>query len=356
MRCRPFFVKPSRPVSGLPHARESWNTVDAMDEQKERIVFSDAERIPVHLISGFLGSGKTTLLRRLLDYCLAQGLKPAVMMNEYGEVNIDGELLRGQGHTIREMTNGCICCTIGGTLGLAIQDVAALKPDVIFIEATGLADPVELMDQATKEEVLPLVRLASLIAVLDPINFSRLAEEVHSGIRQQTELADIVVLNKQDLADESVLAELEEQIRELNPRTAIVRTERGEMNYAQIVSRQTDKSTGYVSDSRQAPMHDHFHTLTCLCEAPLVRERFERLMRSLPDTVWRAKGFVRFTDSDEQWMFQYVTGEFDMEWLDLLPEPPEHVVFIGKGFERDGLQQVLRECQPKDHSEVSGAR
>ena len=342
-----------------------------MAEQKERIVFCDAERIPVHLISGFLGSGKTTLLRRLLDYCLSQGLKPAVMMNEYGEVNIDGELLRGQGYTIREMTNGCICCTIGGTLGLALQDVAALKPDVIFIEATGLADPVELMDQATKEEVLPVVRLASLIAVLDPINFSRLAEEIHSGIRQQTELADIVVLNKRDLSDEASLAELEAQIRQLNPRTAIVRTERGQMDYAQIVHRHgevasqtdptdstdstdsTDPHAIHVSPSRQTPLHDHFHTLTCLCEAPLVRERFEQLMRSLPDTVWRAKGFVRFTDSDEQWMFQYVTGEFDMEWLDLLPEPPEHVVFIGKGFDRDGLQQALRECQPKDNSEVA---
>ena len=97
------------------------------------------------------------------------------------------------------------------------------------------------------------------------------------------------------------MAELEAQIRQLNPRTAIVRTERGEMDYAQIVYRQTDKHAGPVSSSRQAPVHDHFHTLTCLCEAPLVRERFERLMRSLPDTVWRAKGFVRFTDSDEQW-------------------------------------------------------
>jgi len=119
-----------------------------MDEGKERILFSENDRIPVHLISGFLGSGKTTLLQNLLDYCLTQGLKPAVMMNEYGEVSIDGELLRGQGFTIREMTNGCICCTIGGTLGLALQEVAARKPDVIFIEATGLADPIELVDQA----------------------------------------------------------------------------------------------------------------------------------------------------------------------------------------------------------------
>src|SRR5258706_12772100 len=132
-----------------------------MGELKERIPFSENDRIPVHLISGFLGSGKTTLLQNLLNYCLTQGIKPAVLMNEYGEVNIDGELLRGQGNTVREMTNGCICCTIGGTLGLALQDVAARKPDVIFIEATGLADPVELIDQATKEEGLRLLRVAS---------------------------------------------------------------------------------------------------------------------------------------------------------------------------------------------------
>ena len=208
-----------------------------------------------------------------------------------GRVNIDGELLRGQGHTIREMTNGCICCTIGGTLGLAIQDVAALKPDVIFIEATGLADPVELMDQATKEEVLPLVRLASLIAVLDPINFSRLAEEVHSGIRQQTELADVVVLNKRDLADEAVLAELEAQIRQLNPRTAIVRTERGGNGLRRDCrpTKQT-KIPGTFPPRGRHRCTTNFHTLTCLCEAPLIRERFERLMRSLPDVSVARQG------------------------------------------------------------------
>jgi G3E family GTPase len=67
-------------------------------------------------------------------------------------------------------------------------------------------------------------------------------------------------------------------------------------------------------------------------------------MRTLPPTIWRAKGFVRFTDSDEQWMFQYVAGDFDMEWLDLLPEPPEHVVFIGNGFDRQALREALISC------------
>jgi len=312
-----------------------------MTDSKERLIFSDADRIPVHLISGFLGSGKTTLLQQLLNYCIANGIKPAVMMNEYGEINIDGELLRGQGYSVREMTNGCICCSIGGTLGLAIQDVLTFKPEVIFIEATGLADPVELVDQITKEDVLPFVRLASIIAVVDPINFARLAEEVHSGIRQQTELADVVLINKRDVADEQTLQALAVEVRILNPRSEILLTEHGQMDYARLLQ-VPKESTRPLTRPPSAPVHDHFHTLTILCEQPFVREQFEHVMRTLPPTVWRAKGFVRFTDSDEQWMFQYVLGDFALEWLDLLPEPPEHVVFIGKDFSRETLSAALR--------------
>jgi len=314
-----------------------------MDELKERISFSENDRIPVHLISGFLGSGKTTLLQNLLEYCLTEGIKPAVMMNEYGEVNIDGELLRGQGYTVREMTNGCICCTIGGTLGLALQDVAARKPDVIFIEATGLADPVELIDQATKEEVLPLVRVASLVAVLDPVNFVRLADAVHSGIRQQTELADFVVINKRDLATQSVLDDMATQVRTINPRAEIFSTERGRIPYVRLLSHVGELPRPTVSRDLVA-VHDHFHTLTFLCTHPFIREQFEHCIRSLPSTVWRAKGFVRFTNSLEQWMFQYVNGDFAIEWIDLLPEPPEHLVVIGKGFNREELRNALVSC------------
>lgn len=318
-----------------------------MNDTKERLVFSDPVRIPVHLISGFLGSGKTTFLQQLLAHCLAKGLKPAIMMNEYGEVNIDGELLRGQGFSVREMTNGCICCTIGGTLGLALQEVASLQPDIIFIEATGLADPVELIDQATKEEVLPLARIASLIAVLDPVNFAHLAEELHSGIRQQTELADFVLINKSDLAEAAELDAITAHIRALNPRATVFITQRGVIEYDRILSFEGEITSAPVLP-RSSGVHDHFHTLTEICPTPFVRERFEQFMRTLPQTIWRAKGFIRFTDSNEQWMFQSVLGDFAMEWLDLLPEPPEHVVFIGKDFDRDALRHALFSCEATD--------
>jgi G3E family GTPase len=214
---------------------------------------------------------------------------------------------------------------------------------VIFIEATGLADPVELIDQATKEDVFSLVRLASLIAVLDPINFVRLAEEVHSGIHQQTVLADFVLINKRDLADRQTLERIAAQVREINPRAEILFTERGIMAYDRVLNQEGELARS-TAHARKAPIHDHFHTLTVLCEAPLVRERFEDFMHTLPPTIWRAKGFVRFTDSDEQWMFQSVAGDYAIEWIDLLPEPPEHVVFIGKEFDREAVQRALLAC------------
>lgn len=320
-----------------------------MDLEKERIPFCDAERVPLHLISGFLGSGKTTFLRGLLDYTLARGLKPAVMMNEYGEVSIDGELLRGQGYAVKELTNGCICCTIGGNLALALQDVVALQPDVIFVEATGLADPIELLDQTTREEVLPLVRVASLIAVLDPVSCIRLAEESGFGVRQHTALADFVLINKRDLADEARLAALVAEVCRHNPRAEIFLTERGAIDFAKVISRKGEM-TFSPRHFRHAPAHDHFHTLTYICPEPFARKPFIDLMHTLPESVWRAKGFVRFDDSEEQWMFQYASGEFAMEWVDLLPEPPEHVVFIGSGFDRDSLLAALTAC----HSSACG--
>jgi len=158
-------------------------------------------------------------------------------------------------------------------------------------------------------------------------------------------LADFVLINKRDLADEHTLKGVIAQVQNVNPRARVLLTEYGIMDYNLVLDREGE-STRPAAQHHQAPVHDHFHTLTVLCEAPLVRERFEHLIRSLPPTVWRAKGFVRFTNSDEQWMFQFIAGDFAIEWIDLLPEPPEHVVFIGKEFDRETLRGALLACAP----------
>ena len=196
--------------------------------------------------------------------------------------------------------------------------------------------------------------LTTLVAVLDPVNFQYLAEAMHSGIRQQTELADFVLINKCDLATPAVLDNVASQVRTINPRAEIFYTEHGRMPYARLLGHRGELSRP-VAHAHPAVVHDHFHTFTFLCQHPFVRERFEQCVRSLPLTVWRAKGFVRFTDSSEQWMFQFVNGDFAIEWIDLLPEPPDHLVIIGKGFNREKLQNALLACAeaipPRSHAE-----
>jgi G3E family GTPase len=310
---------------------------------KERVEFRDEARVPLHVISGFLGSGKTTFLQAAVDYTLGLGLKPAIMINEYGEVSIDGELLRGRGFAVKELTNGCICCTLGGNLALAIKDVVALSPDVIFVEATGLADPVELLEQVTREEVLPLVRTASLISILDPLSFARLGRDEGIGVSEHTAMADLVVVNKRDLADDETLSRLVEEARRRNPRAEIVTAKHGRVDFARVLARRGEV-TPPPRGGHSRHVHDHFHTLTYVCDGPFSRRAFVDFMGKLPRGVWRAKGFVRFDDSEEQWMFQFASGEFAMEWVDLLPEPPEHVIFIGSGFDRDGLVASLSGC------------
>jgi G3E family GTPase len=191
--------------------------------------------------------------------------------------------------------------------------------------------------------------MASLTALLDPISFERLSADGGLGVREHTALADLILINKRDLAAPDRLAALAAEVRRRNPRAEILLTEHGQIDFARVLGQQGE-ITLPPHRFRQAPAHDHFHTLTYVCPEPFARQPFVDFMHTLPESVWRAKGFVRFDDSEEQWMFQYASAEFAMEWVDLLPEPPEHVVFIGNSLDRNALLAALTAC----HSRTSG--
>lgn len=125
------------------------------------------QSIPVYILSGFLGSGKTTLLVQLIEHWQQQGLRPAVVMNELGEVNLDGQIVDST-VPMTEMLGGCICCTVRGDLGLQLADlVQEESPDVIIIEATGAANPMEILDAVTETSLYMRLELKSLITVVD---------------------------------------------------------------------------------------------------------------------------------------------------------------------------------------------
>lgn len=312
---------------------------------KTKTVLGESRRVPVHVVWGFLGSGKTTFLQGLLAYMTGQNLRPAVLINDYGAINIDAELLRGQGYTVRAFSDGCICCTLRPDLSLALQEVLADRPQAICIETTGLADPLQLLDQLTRPELLPLVRLASLTAVIDPRSSARRTTAEGYHFQRHLQMADFVLINKADVVPVAELVDLETRVRRENPRAVVVRTTHGRMDFSRLVGHQ-----GEVLDlpgmDTPAPDHAHFHTYTYASPGPLLPERFIELVQTLPETIWRAKGFVRFTDPTKQWLFHYDGEEVGIGEVSLQPQPPDHLVFIGNGFAPEDLAVALAGCHP----------
>lgn len=342
--------------------------------------------IPVHLLSGFLGSGKTTLLRRLLDYYKAQSKKPAVIMNELGDINLDGQLL-GDEVPMAEMLSGCVCCTIRGDLGMEISTlISEHQPDVIFIESTGAANPMETLDGVTEAAMYKAIDLRSVITVVDG---PELLERSREGkgrtfklMQEQIRCATILLLNKADKLEPDQLVEAQQQLRELNAHAQIIATVRCAIDdwswldakiesggqtrrHADIEAGQTHQHThsegGACADAgcSHAHGHDHEHSshhhshehvmaVTHYWRSPVSSEAFESLLQRLPANIYRAKGIVTFTDAPSRFLFQYAYKESDFMRI----EPQGHVndvaVFIGEHFSKDWL---LRELELLEQAE-----
>lgn len=177
--------------------------------------------VPVHILSGFLGSGKTTLLTAALDYYKLQGKKPAVLMNELGDVNLDGMLV-DEAVPMSEMLSGCICCTIRGDLGMELKQlIDEHQPDVIFVECTGAANPIEILDGVTDASLLTELELQSVVTVIDAGQLSErsrtAAGKTYRLMQDQIRCGTRLVLNKSDVVTPEELIRLEKLIRDWNP-------------------------------------------------------------------------------------------------------------------------------------------
>ena len=274
-------------------------------------------KIPVTVITGYLGSGKTTLLNHILTG--QQGRKVAVIVNEFGEVGIDGQLIvQDIDEQLIEFNNGCLCCTVRGDL---IETITKLQErageiDAIIIETTGLADPAPVASTFfVSEEIRASTRLDSFVTVVDVVNLEKnLAQSVEA--QEQVAFADIVLVNKVDLATEEAVARVERTVRSLNPLATIHRTEQGVIDLALILNSNAFQLEAKLQvDPEFLGDHEHEHdpaiaSFVLRESRPIDMNRFMSwitpLLQEQGDRVLRTKGVFNAHSFNERVVFQSV--------------------------------------------------
>ncbi|MCC5646578.1 GTP-binding protein [Nostoc sp. CHAB 5824] len=343
--------------------------------------------MPVTIITGFLGSGKTTLLNHILNN--QQGLKTAVLVNEFGEIGIDNELIVSTGENMVELNNGCICCTINNDLVDAVYKVLERQEnlDYLVVETTGLADPLPVALTFLGTELRDLTRLDSIITVVDAANYS-LDLFNSQAAYSQIAYGDVIVLNKTDLVDEATLNELETKINEVKEGARILRTTRSQVPLPLILSVglfESDKYFDTVVDEHNHHNHDHhdhhdhddhdhstcghdhhdhdhdhhdhhhhhsdhlendgFTSISFQSDKPFSIRKFQYFLdNQLPSNIFRAKGIMWFDESPKRHIFHLCGKRFtldDDEWKGQLKN---QIVLIGQNLDREVLITQLENC------------
>ncbi|MFN6563065.1 MAG: CobW family GTP-binding protein [Nostoc sp. ChiSLP01] len=351
--------------------------------------------MPVTIITGFLGSGKTTLLNHILNN--QQGLKTAVLVNEFGEIGIDNELIVSTGENMVELNNGCICCTINNDLVDAVYKVLERQEnlDYLVVETTGLADPLPVALTFLGTELRDLTRLDSIITVVDAANYS-LDLFNSQAAYSQIAYGDVIVLNKTDLVDEATLNELETKINEVKEGARILRTTRSQVPLPLILSVglfESDKYFDTVVDDRDHHEHHHhdhdhhehhhhdhdhhdhehdhstcghdhhdhdhehhhhhsdhlendgFTSISFQSDKPFSIRKFQYFLdNQLPSNIFRAKGIMWFDESPKRHIFHLCGKRFTLDDDDWQGQPKNQLVLIGQNLDRETLISQIENC------------
>ncbi|MDS3861267.1 GTP-binding protein [Thermosynechococcaceae cyanobacterium BACA0444] len=352
--------------------------------------------LPVTIITGFLGSGKTTLLNHILTN--QDGLKTAVLVNEFGEIGIDQELLVKTDDDMVELNNGCICCTINNDLVNAVYRVLERpdKVDYLVVETTGLADPLPVALTFLGTDLRDLTRLDSIVTVVDAENFSL---DLFNSTAAQSQIAygDVILLNKTDLVPETRVQELEKRLQESRAGARIIRTVKSQVPLPLILSVGLFESDRYFSpepESQKAEHHDHhdhhdhadhhdhvcddtcghdhhdhghhhhhsdhlemdgFISVSFQSERPFAIRKFQNFLdNQMPDAVFRAKGILWFEESPRRHVFHLSGKRFTLDDQDWTGAPKNQLVLIGQGLDEAKIKAQLQACVAPTPSMTKG--
>lgn len=359
--------------------------------------------LPVTIITGFLGSGKTTLLNHILTN--QQGLKTAVLVNEFGEIGIDNELIVTSDDNMVELNNGCICCTINEDLVNAVYKVLERQEnlDYLVVETTGLADPLPVAMTFLGTELRDLTRLDSIVTVVDAANYS-LDLFNSEAAYSQIAYGDIIILNKTDLVEEAELDLLEVKIRDIKQGARILRTVKSQVPLPLILSIGLFESDKYFQSEATPSSHDHhdhsahdhhdhsahehdhhdhsahehehhehehhdhsahdhhahdhsahdhsdhlendgFTSISFQSDKPFSLRKFQYFLdHQMPTNVFRAKGIMWFEESPKRHIFHLSGKRFSMDDDQWKGEPKNQLVLIGQGLDTETLRSQIENC------------
>ncbi|PLS01588.1 CobW family GTP-binding protein [Neobacillus cucumis] len=294
------------------------------------------KKVEVYILSGFLGSGKTTLLKRLLEDERKHGRKVAVMMNELGQVSIDSDVVE-EDVFLRELLGGCICCSIQDELEAQLQGLLLNDDlDVIYIETTGAAHPVEVLDSILSPLFADQLLVKGIITTVDGTRWmdrKALGPQLQQLIIEQVRNADYILLNKIDDLSESEQAQAIIEVQGLNPKAQCLLT-----NFSKVPIEWLRKLSVNV-EKKSSHIHLNLSTFVYQFKKAISNTDFEEFLKKLPDTIYRIKGYVKFQHSEYPFLFQYAYGMplYMREYMNY----KLNLVFIGEKVDWEIIQEQL---------------
>ncbi|GEL05668.1 CobW family GTP-binding protein [Rummeliibacillus stabekisii] len=286
----------------------------------------------VYLFSGFLGSGKTTLLMNTIRQLKEQNLKPAIIMNELGALNFDSQAIE-ENIPLKEMLNGCICCTGAEKTEAQIQSLLADSEfDVLIIETTGAAHPVEALDAVYSPLFANELNIKGIVTVADSkrwLEREGMSIQTRSLFLEQIRHAHLILANKMDLLTESEMAKVTFEMQNINSHALIIQTTNASLPIKYL---QRLQATARPASIQKATIGEHLHLgsrlVTFNSEESFTQEKFEEWIKTLPNSVYRMKGFVPIEGIRNPMLFQYAYGL--TQWLPEYVKMEPNLVIIGE--------------------------